>query len=196
MTLLDWVLLSIGVPAFFYAFAPEKWRFWKKNRSQEYPIVLPIKFRQDERGYEGLLLKNSGDIPVLDVVLDPLQMEDHTIRFTGAEVTYLEANATCFFPVAGISPAIVLKDLNSNSMVFNVLRGWQVSIGNKWDAEAEGRITFKDTAGHKYETTYRVGADIYSVNGLVVRFVSCVLIRENWNLYQRIMEYLKSRPQK
>ncbi len=50
MTPLDWILLLIGVPAFFYAFAPTCMRFWERTpqtadsptaTSQQEPAVSP-----------------------------------------------------------------------------------------------------------------------------------------------------------
>ena len=95
-------------------------------------------------------------------------MGNHTIRFTGPEVTYLEPGSTCFFH-PNEAPAILLKDTQGGSPIFRMLRGWQREIGD-WGAEAEGRIQYESVDGVKYETRYTIGVDVLNrTDGLVVR---------------------------
>lgn len=171
MTVLDLALLLIGVPAFFYAFAPTKWRFWEQRlaENRRKPQVDPVS-GWDKRGYHGLFLKNVGDAKAYDVTMEPLQMGKYSIEFIGPEVSQLEPGDTRFLH-PNSAPSILLRDFPSGAAIFKMLCNWRKEIGDL-EAEAEGRIKYKDRNGVDYETRYAIGADVLKSDGLTVRVVT------------------------
>ena len=139
--------------------------------NQQKPIVLPIEYGTDKLGYQGLFLKNDGSGSAFHVILDPLQMDGCTVRFTGAEVTYLRVGDRCFFSLGNVSLGPLKLDLKSSSTLLNLLRSWQTKIGDKWEAKVEGRIRYKDVDNVEYETRYSIGADVLSESGLAIKFI-------------------------
>lgn len=139
-----------------------------ESESRRKPMVVPTKGGYDDLGYHGIFLKNNGDDAAYHITMEPLRMGDHSIRFIGPEVTYLEPGDTCFFhPHA--APAILLKNTPEGSPIFRMLRGWQGTIED-WGAEAEGEIQYENVDGVKYETRYTIGADVLNrIDGLVIR---------------------------
>ena len=49
MTSLDWILLAVGVPAFFYGLTPARWRFWE--RVGHWVLESPLQLNRDRGGH-------------------------------------------------------------------------------------------------------------------------------------------------
>ncbi len=119
------------------------------------PNVIPIRYG-NEGLLEGLLLKNVGEKPALDIVVDPIQLGLWSVSFVGTEVTFLESGHTCFFDVKAEGPPTPLK---SGSRLFRALRGWQ-SDTEDWGREVMGDIQYKDLNGADRKTTYKICVDV------------------------------------
>ena len=183
---LGWVIWFFGAMSLFALIMGirQTWfpQGFRKKRSQEIkrepvnesgnrPTILPVRYGRNDRDYEGLLLINDGTGPALDVVVEPLQMGDNPIRFTGAEVTYLKGGDTCFFSLGNSPPALLLRDWKGSSIFMGILRKWQKSLGDDWGASVEGLITYKDVDGSECETRYQIGADVLNDSGLFVKTI-------------------------
>ena len=133
------------------------------------PQVIPFKYgkanQHESGGYEGLFLKNLGE-PAIDVVAHPVELGARKVTFSGPEIPYLGTDDTRFLAVDVEGPLG-----NHSTTLFHPFRAWQQDIGD-WTRETTGRLTYKDTHGGTYETTYELGVDILNTDGsMVVRFV-------------------------
>ena len=138
------------------------------NQQSSKPKVIPIKYGQDDRGYEGLFFENMGDAPAREVTIEPLRMGYRTVLFGGPEVALLKEGETCFFTLDSVSPTDLLEGIQFSMFFSKILRTWQTEIDDV-GAKAEGQIQYKDLHDREYEMRYEIGADVLSDNGLVVK---------------------------
>lgn len=140
---------------------PHGFRKQKKQsvRSGKRPHVVPVESGWDERRYSGLFFKNDGDVPAYSVVVEPLQLGEVTVEFTGSETTYLEPGKSFFLYPENCPPSVVLLNTPSGNSVFNLIRSWQSGIDDP-KAEAKGCVRYKDRDGSEYEISYRIRRDV------------------------------------
>ena len=180
LSLFWWVLVSMGSGIAVGLIALVLSIVWKKLRSDpppassskselNQPEVDPTS-GWDDRGYHGIFLKNVGDAKAYNVTMKPLQMGKYSIEFTGPEVSQLEPGDTRFLH-PNSAPSILLRNFPGGAAIFQMLRSWQMEIGDL-EAAAEGRIKYEDRNGVNYETRYTIGADVLNSDGLAVRVVT------------------------
>ena len=172
-----WICLSL-LPFCLLMAIRQTWfphRFFNKKRlrsveSGKSPHVVPVKSGWDGRSYSGLFFKNNGDVPAYSIVVEPLQLGETTVEFTGPEATYLESGDDFFLRLANFPPSILMKNRPRGNSLFELLRSWHMSmldegVGleqqvNKLGAQAKGCIRYKDGDGLEYETRYRIRRDV------------------------------------
>ncbi len=138
--------------------------FFKKKRLRSVengkrPHVIPVESGWDERHYSGLFFKNNGDAPAYSVVVEPLQLGEAAVEFTGPEITYLEPGESFFLYPENWPPSIILLNKPFGNSLFELIRSWQLDIGDL-KAAAKGCIQYKDGSGSEYEIRYRIRRDV------------------------------------
>ena len=153
---------------------PYSWRFWERKnadspRTRIKPEIDPKSGWNDD--YHGLFLENVGEVKAYNITIEPLQMGNYSIEFTGPEISQLDSGDTCFFH-PNAAPPILLRNSLGSTAIFEMLRNWQKEIGD-FGAKAQGRISYKDRDGKDYETRYMVGVNVLNRDdGLVVEVVT------------------------
>ena len=134
------------------------------------PRVIPIRYGRENQhekgGYEGLFFENHGE-PAIDVVAHPVELGARTVTFSGPEIPYLGTGRHALSRRRRGRTARAPRH-EPLSFVPGVATGhWRLG-----PARQPGRLTYKDTHGSTYETTYELGVDILNSDGsMVVRFV-------------------------